>query len=108
MTETLAASLEARGRPFCGSRDETGFGCSVDERRGCIEHLAHVLGVWLPVRREAQRAAGRERFRQQFDECRLNQPTLVMPLLRPRIGKKMCTSAMEAGGSCCCSTSTAS
>ena len=51
-------------------------------------HLAHVLCIRLPVGRESQRAAGRDRFRQQLDERRLNQPPLVMALLRPRIRKE--------------------
>ena len=88
VTETLTATLEARERAFCRSRDETSVCCDVCERRRRVDDLAHLLCIRLPVGCESQRAAGRDRFRQQLDEWRLNEPTLVMSLLRPRIGKE--------------------
>src|SRR5688572_25016265 len=88
VTETLTATLETRERALCRSRDETCVACGVGERRRCADDLAHLLRIGLPVGCESQRAAGRDRFRQQLDERRLNQPALVMSLLRPRIGKE--------------------
>src|SRR5688572_5940652 len=88
VTETLTAPLEARERAFCSSRNETGVARNVCEQRRCAEDLAHLLCIRLPVGCKSQRAAGRDRFRQQLDEWRLDQPSLVVSLLRPRIGKE--------------------
>ena len=50
--------------------------------------LQHPLRVVLPVGCQVQPPAGAESRREQADEPRRDQPTLVVPLLRPGIGEE--------------------
>ena len=88
MSESLSTTLEASERTRSGACDIAIAPCDVLERCGCIEHFAHLLGVGRPISSKAQCSVRCDDARKQFDEWRLNQSSLVMPLLRPRIGKE--------------------
>ena len=57
----------------------------IDEQWFRVEHLKCVLRVVLPVGGEMQVTVRREAARKQANERRLQQPSLVVPFLRPRI-----------------------
>ena len=50
-----------------------------------IDDFKHVLGVLGPVGREVQQSARPHARGEEFDELRLDQASLVMTLLGPRI-----------------------
>jgi len=84
--ELHAAHLELRPRPPRRTRRER-FG-RVGEQRLAGERGEHLVRVVLPVRRGVQVAAGRETLRERAHERRLHEPSLVMALLRPRVGEE--------------------
>src|SRR6185312_7744766 len=89
VSQPFAASLEARRRALArvprGALEETAAWHGVLEQRARVEHLLHVLGVWLPVRSEQQHTAGLQSTRNAFGEGRLKKPALVVTLLVPRV-----------------------
>ena len=97
MSKTLPASLESsedsRGVAF----HETVAVGKVAKRRGGIEHFAHVMCIVLPIGSQTQHTACDQYACEQLGELGLNQATLVMPFLRPRIRKEHMNS-IDAGG----------
>ena len=94
-----AARLELGQRPVLGPRREAGGGVLEQRLRG--ERREDLLRVVLPVRRDVQVAAGREAQRELVHERRLQQPPLVVALLRPRDRERRrgCRRATPAGSS---------
>jgi hypothetical protein len=56
--------------------------------RAGVAHRQHLLGVFLPVRREPQHGPGAQLGRQHRNEFGLDQAPFMMPLLVPGIRKK--------------------
>lgn len=88
MTETPAPRLEFRR---CAKRERV---VGHIRRREALEesraadHALAVLGVVRPVRGDMKNAAALEDARDVGDEIGLNDPPLVVPFLRPGIGKE--------------------
>src|SRR5688572_5416026 len=80
--EAEAARFEFRRRPRAERRGGR------LEQRLAREHLFHVLRVFGPVCGGVQDAADLELARRARGEFRLHQPALVVPLLRPWVGKE--------------------
>ncbi len=79
--------MPRRSNLVCGRDSGRGAnpGTVLASRRSRPERREHLLGVIRPVGRDVQVAAGREPERERVHEIRLEQPALVVALLRPRI-----------------------
>lgn len=60
----------------------------VYQQRFAGEHLQHPLGIFLPVGHAVDVSVLSELGSKQVNEVRLDQPSLVMPLLGPRVRKE--------------------
>src|SRR6185503_4390043 len=89
VTEARAAFFEARRRALIRARHPVaGWREIAEQGSRCREHLEHLHRVRLPVRREIQHATESQARRDQLDERGLDQPSLVVALLVPGIGKQ--------------------
>ena len=84
MPEALPAALETR-RAALGPVDAASGRRRIREIGRGVQHLEHPGGVRLPVGRELEAAAGLEAARDERRERRLDDPALVVALLRPGI-----------------------
>ena len=62
-----------------------------------LQRREHLDRVVFPIGCRMQITAGGEAFGKRMHERRLQQPPLVMPLLRPGSGKNTCTAASVPG-----------
>src|SRR5262245_29006996 len=89
----MTATFEACERPMIGScgKPRCSFGQSeskILERRMRIKHRTHVQGVVFPIGREFAETAGSQDARNKVDEGSLNQTSLIVALLVPRVREK--------------------
>src|SRR5688500_4526440 len=78
VSQSMPALLESLERALFIARHEARITCNVFKIARRVEHFAHLLCVVFPIRCESQRSAGRDDSREQRNEWRLNQATLVM------------------------------
>ncbi len=85
MSKSMPATFETRERAQLRARHEASVARDVDEVFACVDDLTHLLRVVLPIRCQSEHTIRRDDLRQQCNERWLNQATLVMAFLVPRI-----------------------
>lgn len=98
MSLVQSLALETGQRPVLGAWRESAAGHGVLEVGVRGQHVEHLLGVRLPVGGAVHHGPRGEPGRGQGQELRLDQPALVVPLLRPRVGEVDAQPGEGAGG----------
>ena len=86
MPQTLTACFKFGGWSVVGARDRCcRLARGADQKRLCIEHLKHMLGIRCPVGCKVQIAIRPKKRRQIMNQLWLDQPALVVSLFMPGI-----------------------
>ena len=85
MPQSLATAFELGDRAFGRAWYAFAVFGEVAVARGDVHHFQHVLGVRFPVGGHVQDAANLQLAAHQFGEGRLNDATLVVTALVPRV-----------------------
>jgi len=88
VTQALAAPLEARRGSELGPRHKVAVRTQRSKRRIRVADRQHLLRIFLPIGGKPQGTPHAQLCRDKGHECRLDQASLVMTLLVPRVRKE--------------------